>query len=361
MDKITDFERIKGCIYGGAIGDALGYPIEFLTFDSINRQFSINDFNHYLDNVGKYSDDTQMTLYTATGLLLRDYNVIHKGINEDYCESIWKNYKDWFNRQTLKEINESHSWLNNIYEIGLSRAPGNTCLNALSGDICGSFNVHINNSKGNGGLMRVSPIPLYLLRHSELSYDEICTCAAKSSALTHTHPLGYIPSYAFSAIILKIFEGLSIFEAVKYAIKFTEEKFKDSHYINDFVNLLEYAINAISNDKSDVENIHSFGNSLCAEVCLAVAVYCSLKYPDSYEKAVTASIYNDGDSDTTGAVTGNIMGAFLGINSISDTLLKNVERCDVIEEITNDIFNGINKNLDQKLIDKYGTMKFGKE
>ena len=93
LDRLN---RIKGCLYGGAIGDALGYPVEFLQEGNIFRQYGDEEIHSFVyDTNGKslVSDDTQMTLFTANGLLI-DSDV-------DTIERIMAMYLSWYYTQKL--------------------------------------------------------------------------------------------------------------------------------------------------------------------------------------------------------------------------------------------------------------------
>lgn len=90
MNKLLN--RFKGCILGGAVGDALGYPIEFMSEEEIFSIYGKGGITVYnLNNgVAEISDDTQMTLFSIDGLILSD---------NDEVESIRKCYIDWANTQ----------------------------------------------------------------------------------------------------------------------------------------------------------------------------------------------------------------------------------------------------------------------
>lgn len=60
-------DKIKGCLIGGAVGDALGYPIEFMSIEQIRYKYGPSGITDYVDT--QISDDTQMTLFTLDGLL----------------------------------------------------------------------------------------------------------------------------------------------------------------------------------------------------------------------------------------------------------------------------------------------------
>lgn len=88
----------------------------------------------------------------------------------------------------------------------------------------------------------------------------------------------------------------------------------------------------------DLDAIQQLGEGWVAEETLAIAVYCSLKYSDDFDKALIASVNHSGDSDSTGAVTGNILGAYLGLQGIPQKYLDNLELKEVILELADDLF-----------------------
>ena len=157
-------DKICGSLIGGAIGDALGYQIEF------KKGVKDKEITSFKDNKGIISDDTQMTLYTANALLYRETRLATKGIALLPVDAIYVSYLDWLDTQGYTVNHHSISWIKDLKELNAIRAPGNTCINALSSGIKGTIKTPINNSKGCGGLMRVAPIGLYF---SEMSLDEI--------------------------------------------------------------------------------------------------------------------------------------------------------------------------------------------
>ncbi|MGN1223887.1 MAG: ADP-ribosylglycohydrolase family protein, partial [Ruminococcus sp.] len=71
----------------------------------------------------------------------------------------------------------------------------------------------------------------------------------------------------------------------------------------------------------------------------AIAVYCALKYENDFDKALRTAMNHNGDSDSTGAVCGNILGAYLGYNAIPQKYKENLEIHDVIIKMADDLFN----------------------
>lgn len=351
MDK--DINKFKGCLIGGAIGDALGYPIEFI---KPNKNDKISKF----DGKGIISDDTQMTLFTANGLLWMNTRASLRGISPSVSDCIYFAYQDWYKTQTNKNIETKISWLAELPELNVQRAPGITCLNALSSNKKGTIEEPINNSKGCGSVMRVAPIGLFF--NKGYSLHEIGKYGAMAGAITHGHPLGIIPCYVLTIIINKLtYTTLNIEEAVNDAINEFKTNFnifnkQDSEY---FITLMKKAIN-LAHKKfiSDENAIKELGEGWVAEEALAIAIYSSIKYSNNFEKAIICSVNHRGDSDSTGAITGNIIGTYLGFDKIPNHFIDNLELSDVIQEIAEDLYIGcpINEysvNEDEYWVSKY--------
>lgn len=339
---MRDLNKFKGCLVGGAAGDALGYAVEFMSIASIVDRYGSNGITEYDLQYGKalISDDTQMTMFTATGLLLGTTRGMMRGVMGDYSSYISSSYCDWLRTQTERYplLGASHySWLVNIPELFNKRSPGNTCFSALRQGGKGTIENPINNSKGCGGIMRVAPIGLYF-NDKTLGIEDIDRIGAEAAALTHGHELGYIPAAAFVHIIHRISEcGDSIIDAVTNAVAAIPDLFPNSVHMSEFIALIDKAIELSDSDLNDLDAIHQLGKGWVAEETLAIAVYCALKYSDDFKKGIIASVNHGGDSDSTGAVTGNILGASLGYDAVPEQFIKNLELKDVIIELAEDL------------------------
>ena len=163
MNTLQD--RLRGSLVGGAIGDALGYPVEFIgSFREIQLQYGNRGitrldteccFASKREGEAKavFSDDTQMTLFTANGLL----NAPRLGMEP--IEGICRAYLEWCETQRSGKRGDAECWIRDVPELNNRRAPGITCLSALE-DIKRGVKP-FNNSKGCGGVMRVAPVALY--------------------------------------------------------------------------------------------------------------------------------------------------------------------------------------------------------
>ena len=145
--KEIALNKYTGCLIGGAIGDALGAPIEFMNLDTIIATYGNNGVQDYVEfpnNIGEFTDDTQMTLFTAEGLLRGYHRFMMKGINGALNAIVHHSYLRWLHTQGVPVKKENiqqgvydieHGWLIKEKDLYKRRAPGNTCLNALSNSL----------------------------------------------------------------------------------------------------------------------------------------------------------------------------------------------------------------------------------
>lgn len=313
MKYNLNIDQLVGCLLGGALGDALGYPVEFEKVSQISQD---HDFDKIVDKL-IVSDDTQMTLFTANALLL-DGNL---RINT------WNCYQDWLETQFKQGKSElSHrpiSWLMEYPEMYASREPGRTCLMTLMRGIPGDLNEPINQSKGCGALMRVAPLAF-------IDREDLYLVAIENSALTHGHQMSHIASAALVSLLRYISEGETLCDSVSLMRQDIKRIFMGSLEVKVFDDLLQQAIFASEKDFDDMEIISRLGEGWVAEETLAIALYCSLKYSNDLKKALRVAVFHDGDSDSTGSVTGQILGTLLGAKKLPQ---EEIKRLDLLEPL----------------------------
>lgn len=363
---MRDLNKFKGCLVGGAVGDALGYSVEFQSIYEIQERYGLKGIREYEleSSVAKISDDTQMGLFTATALLVGTTNIIAEDKMSSYRSFIRDSYKDWLKTQTqtFPIQGEKFSWLLNEKRLFVQRSPGRTCISALSKGGDGLIGNPINNSKGCGGVMRVAPIGLYF-SGKDINVEDVDYLGAESAALTHGHELGYISAAALTHIIFLLSqdENITILEAVNSAMLSLEKMFKSTHQ-KRLNSLITKAINLSNQNIDDINAISILGEGWVAEETLAIAIYSAIKYEDDFEKAIIASVNHSGDSDSTGSVTGNIVGTYLGYDKIPSKYLENLELKDLILEVATDLFEDIqienDSTINKKWLEKYVDMNY---
>ena len=359
-------DRIRGSLMAGAAGDALGYTVEFMSRNSILARYGNRGITEFdLDAEGKapVSDDTQMTLFTACGMLMGITRGYMRGIGGQPEKYVNGAYLDWYYTQTGKKkqmlTNDFHyTWLRDLPQLAHRRAPGNTCLSACESLLQGR-EVQ-NNSKGCGGIMRVAPMALLMAGYwsrGESFYDVpfMDEAGGEVAAVTHKHPLAFLPSAMLTHLIYRVIRmdeeevkanmadiALESIAALDHIYK--GEYNDDKHFL---ARLTRMAVSLAANDESDAENIRALGEGWTGEEAWAIALYCAVRHVDSIEDAIIAAVNHDGDSDSTGAICGNIMGAIYGYEAIKrkhlfcpqgKELEQTLELSDLILTLADDLY-----------------------
>jgi len=213
---------------------------------------------------------------------------------------------------------------------------------------------HTNNSCGCGGVMRVAPIALLCERFGNgyMAADE----AAMAAHITHQHPLGFLPAAALALILCDILRcgytnraGLT--KAVEYALEELPRTVREGDgykayaelwpdEVEKLSGLIRKAMRLVDEEIADVDAISRLGQGWTGHEALAIAIYCAMKHPDSFDRAIVSAVNHSGDSDSTGAICGHIIGALHGRELIPSYYTEKLEMLDVIEDIANDLYTG---------------------
>lgn len=329
-----DKEHFRGCLLGGAVGDALGWPVEFMKLGEIVRRYGeggIRDLQPAPSGKAEITDDTQMTVFTAEGLLRAETRGRNKGICH-IPSVVFFAYQRWLLTQGYPRNKDYEwvydGWLLGVKELHALRAPGRSCISALLSGRQGSMEAPINNSKGCGGVMRVAPVGLFCRK------EDSFRIGAEIAALTHGHPSGYLSAGALAYLVALLIEGQELESAVEETM--SELAGYENHEECSAV-LARAAELAREGSLADTEAIARLGEGWTGEEALAIAVYCALKYRDDFRKALIAAVNHDGDSDSTGAIAGNILGACLGLSGIPGGWVEQLELKEVLIELADDL------------------------
>ncbi len=344
-------DHYAGCLLGGALGDALGWPVEFSHWDEIQEMFGetgISEPQLNRQGVLEITDDTQMSLFTAEGLILGHNSGAGMDI-ESLVNSGHRAYLRWLHTQEQYDAEADSSplgegWLLNNRALYAERAPGASCTGALSSGAMGSIGDPINNSKGCGTVMRVAPVGLFAkspVACKELVDEEVDTLTfrlgCEYSAITHGHPSGYIAGGFMALLIARLIDG----DTLAQALDCGEKELTKWPGHEECLNAIR-AARALANNKAippSADAIATLGEGWVAEEALAIGIYCSLCYPTDFTKAVLMAVNHSGDSDSTGAITGNILGAILGTKGIPKAWLENLELHSCIESMAMSLFS----------------------
>jgi len=300
-------DEIKSVLFGVAVGDALGVPVEFKSREIISRNPVTDMFGYGTYNLpeGTWSDDSSLTFCLAEALT-----------QEFDLDTIGQNFIKWY---------RDNFWtpLGNVFDIG--NATRQAILQLAKGvqpDLAGGFDEA---SNGNGSLMRILPLLFYLL---DKPINERYEITKQVSSITHGHIRSVIACFYYLEFAKQIFEGKDKFQTYKYL---------QTEISNQLLNLSINPSEVVLFDrllKSDIsklpeEKIYSSGYVLHT---LEASIWCLLT-TDSYEEAVLKAVNLGADTDTTGAVTGGLAGLLYGLDNIPTKWIRQIARQDDIENL----------------------------
>jgi len=334
----------RGCLLGGAVGDALGAPIESLHLEEIERIYGkegIRDYATAYGKIGAITDDTQMTLFTAEGMLSARITYAHTGHDPDFFRAASTSYLRWLatqeNAGRPDVSRDKPSWLLQQRKLFSRRAPGTTCLSALQ-SLRGRNSRAANDSKGCGGVMRSAPIGLYfaheLIRGRDRTQiiSQIFNTATDLASITHGHPTGCLPAGVFAVIIALLVSENSLPDSVKAA----KEELKQHPSHKETLTAIERAEKLAHARPREQSALREMGKGLVADEALAISLYCALT-AEEFSDALLLAVNHSGDSDSTGSMTGNMLGAIRGEEAIPRKWLAPLELKEIIEGVADDL------------------------
>lgn len=329
--NVSRRDRIRGCLLGGAIGDALGAGIEFDSLATIRRKYGsagVAGFVPAYGIVGAITDDTQMTLFTAEGLIRA-----RQAGATDVAPMVRFAYLRWLDTQgdAAGVVGADQAlgpgrrgWLVDVPVLRHERAPGTTCLAGLRSGRLGSTTNRLNDRKGCGGVMRVAPIGLV----SSSPFDLACAVAA----LTHGHPSGFVAAGAFAVAIAAATSGASVRHCIEAARASAAADAEGA----ELVAAIDRALQLAASGRATPELLETLGGGWVAEEALAIALYCVLVEPD-VRLALLLAVNHSGDSDSTGSMVGQLLGAIHGVDALPQDWIAAVEGREVVERVADDL------------------------
>jgi len=321
-------DYFRGCLLGGAVGDALGYPVKYLSMEEIGRTYG--EFGIQKPVLDEYSgkalisEDTQMTVFTVDGLLWADSRIKKKGIYA-YIPCLFYAYQKWYYTQTGHFADREYEFLKkgevfNWEELFARRTPDETTLQALAGSIkskYGTLKNRINNSSSYGAAARCAAIGMYFHKEPKKAFQLGCECGA----ITHGHSDGFIPAGFISHLMALIFRGEELESAVIESLTLLK-RHKNCGAAYEAVSR---AVFLAGSDIDAGDSMKELGSGWTGDEAIALAVYCALKYPYDFEKAILLAVNQDGNSSGTAAICGNILGGYSGSLEIPFSWIADIE------------------------------------
>lgn len=320
----------RAVLLGGAVGDALGAPIEFHSLDQIRSIYGpegLTDLVHHDGRLGAITDDTQMTLFTAEAVIGTRRRLDGYGI-AGFEAALFYSYLRWLDTQGLATVLtpderplQRRGLLWDTPDLHHVRAPGNTCVGALTSGRYGTRDDRINNSKGCGGVMRAAPGG---------SFD----AGVAIGAVTHGHPTGWLASGALAELVGVVYKGGTLDDALDVV----QSRLRAEEHGGETSTALDRARHLSTQSHADEALVlEQLGGGWIAEEALAMGVYAALRAEGDVRAGLLLSVNHSGDSDSTGSIAGNLLGALHGEAALPADWVAALEARDVIAQVGTDL------------------------
>lgn len=294
-----DVQKAQAILYGLALGDALGWPVEFLKMRKINIIYDEEGIKEPPDPA-RYTDETQMTLAVSEALITAGEQSI-----DALMEVVTGRFIAWSNSPDN------------------DRAPGHTVTEAIRTLEAGVSwrESGVAHAEGNGSAVRVAPIG-YLYQHD---LDRLRDVAHAIGIATHAHPTADAASVAGAVAIKLALDGVHPENYVEYLIDSVQ------NISREFVDVLSKVEHVIhwTDEQAALEYI---GSGWVGKEVIPMAIYCAARYPDDFVGAVRRAVNIPGDSDSVGCVTGGLVAARLGLEGIPTEWIDRLENREGISD-----------------------------
>ncbi len=317
-----NLDVIKSVVLGSAIGDALGVPVEFASREELKEKpiTDMEGFGTYPYPAGSWSDDTSMSLAALDSLANDKVDL----------DEIMYNFGKWYYEDEYTPIGE-------MFDVG------NTCSFAIHNYFKGKCDVHNcgideEEANGNGSLMRIYPICLYVLSKG-LSDVEAINYIHNVSALTHAHMRSKIACGIYYFILKEIINRphpSSIVLGLSNARIFYQDKSELRAYRRRLFEIIGKAY--IKNKHWDNFTEDAIRSTGYVVDTLEAVIWC-LRTTDNYKDCVLKAVNLGDDTDTIAAIAGGLAGALYGYNAIPKEWLNALLKREYIEEMCERAFN----------------------
>ena len=299
-------DTIYSVIFGHAVADALGVPVEFLSRDQIARcpVTDMMGFGSYPYPAGSWSDDTSMSLCALSSL----------SNDKISWKDIMANFTLWLTEDKFTPTGE-------CFDVGRTclRAIRRWASNEAGATECGLTDEY---SNGNGSLMRINPFVLYAFA-KKMPVAIWTNIIHKASSLTHAHERSLIGCGIYAFVLMELLNN-PVKESVNIGLVKAKAFYCEYKEFGHYERIFKDGFSSL-----DSSEINSSGYIVDT---LEAALWCLLN-SENYKDCVLKAVNLGRDTDTVGAVAGGLAGALYGVGNIPKKWLDTLQNRELIEDL----------------------------
>ena len=301
----------KNGMMGLVVADALGVPYEFKSREKIALNPCVDMIGYGTFNVeeGCWSDDSSMAIATLDALI--------DGYNPT---QIMENFIKWYKENAYTPFGE-------VFDMGM--VTGDAMDNYLASKDITTCGLNSEYSNGNGSLMRILPLCIYLCKH-QIPTDEAIEKVHEVSALTHAHMRSKVACGIYYFLVKAMIEQNNpLEETIKKGLQNAFMYYHGNEELSHFTRIQypdlfkQLPISCIKSGGYVVESLEA-------------SIYCLLNNT-TYKDTVLQAVNLGFDTDTTAAIVGGLAGLYYTYNDIPQEWLSKIKKLDYILQMCDTI------------------------
>jgi len=293
--------KFRRCLLGGAVADVIGAVVEaespgyiaatYRSVDDVLAVKSVDELTGPPWQVGRFTDDTQMTLCVAEWLAAGEApSAAHLLARFSEAYEPWRRYGPA--TEAILRLYPSH------------KSEWRTLATAAFPQ----------GSHGNGSAMRVAPVGLVYRDNLE----KAASVAIESSRPTHSHTLAYQGAVlqclaVATATTSDSIDPAAFLRVLRGGLSIFAERMQDTSVFSGAIDAIQ---RGLGRDASCSAMSETLGTGITAQESVPMSLYCFLRHRDSYADVVREAVFIGGDTDTIASMAGAISGAMLGVSAI---------------------------------------------
>ncbi|KAF4408243.1 MULTISPECIES: ADP-ribosylglycohydrolase family protein [Streptomyces] len=324
--------RVRGCLLGGAVGDALGAGVASDSLADIRTAHGPNGITDLVPAFGRrgaITDGTQLTLFTVDGLIRaqvrRDTGAWHPPTDLHRAYLRWAaTQHEWGPDERRKD----DGWLAREEWLYARREPDRACLAGFGDEVMGTLSRPKNpGADGSGAVTRSAPFGLLVGWEPQLVFQLAVECAAQ----THGAPTGCLAPGAYAVVVHGLARGDTLDNAVQQAL--VQLATRPGH--EETMDGLKRALGAVRQGLPSAARVESLGEGRTAADALAIGLYCALVAED-VRHGLLLAVNHSGASAAAGSVCGHLLGVLHGETALPPGWLAELEGRPTILELADD-------------------------
>lgn len=347
----------RGCLLGLAVGDAMGYTIDEMTWDEIQGTYGPNGLLGYDLQAQDYAQITSFTQYTAflcNGLMLS----VTRG-KADRLRFGRLALQEWIRSQRyFRDPEETWCWVAKLPQFRRKDCRDARMQDSLRPESYGTMEAPRNRNAGPGAITAAVASGVFY-NPQRMTPEQVGMLAAELIALTHGDPEAFLSGVVLAYTIAGILQEpeLPLEMQFQQAIAVMDGQFRNRFSQTEALarQLRDAILFAKSGTVTAQEGMEQL-NCTDAASCLAGAIFACLAGGEDFDNAIIIAVNHSGMSAAVGAVTGAILGAKLQVDALPEFYLESLDCRRELEILADDMFCGtpalgvFNEEWDRKYV-----------